>query len=503
MWDSMYSVFEFIWGIPLTIFIIVVGVYFTKNIGFLQLKFKTVWGNTVKKVKENNSYRTIMSVLGGTVGSGNIAGIATAVAVGGPGAIFWMWVVALFSMATKMVEVTLAVRYQKKDEKGNNYGGPMYYIKQILGTPGKVLAAIYSVALLVYVICDSGFVQINTIATSIIDTFHVEAIIIGIVLLILAIIIFAGGLKRIGKIMEKTVPFMCMFYILASLIVIFANIGNLPAAFRDIFVYAFKPAPILGGFAGATIVQAISKGAARGIFANEAGLGTSTTVHATTTNNPVEQGMWGILEVSIVSFVVCTITALLVMSTGAWTQGLEGAPIVLFAFETLFGKIGKYVLCIAISTFAFSSYVGFFFEFTTCIRYLFKEKYLKYLKWIYVLPILPAVVLSAGFIWDLADMAVGFIIVPNLIALLILAPKFKAMFKDFKEGKVVKSVINEEADAKKEKEEKAPAKKAEKKATKKVDLSKKTLAELKEMAKEKGIKGYTSMNKAELLKKLK
>lgn len=499
----MYSVFEFIWGIPLTIFIIVVGVYFTKNIGFLQLKFKTVWGNTVKKVKENNSYRTIMSVLGGTVGSGNIAGIATAVAVGGPGAIFWMWVVALFSMATKMVEVTLAVRYQKKDEKGNNYGGPMYYIKQILGTPGKVLAAIYSVALLVYVICDSGFVQINTIATSIIDTFHVEAIIIGIVLLILAIIIFAGGLKRIGKIMEKTVPFMCMFYILASLIVIFANIGNLPAAFRDIFVYAFKPAPILGGFAGATIVQAISKGAARGIFANEAGLGTSTTVHATTTNNPVEQGMWGILEVSIVSFVVCTITALLVMSTGAWTQGLEGAPIVLFAFETLFGKIGKYVLCIAISTFAFSSYVGFFFEFTTCIRYLFKEKYLKYLKWIYVLPILPAVVLSAGFIWDLADMAVGFIIVPNLIALLILAPKFKAMFKDFKEGKVVKSVINEEADAKKEKEEKAPAKKAEKKATKKVDLSKKTLAELKEMAKEKGIKGYTSMNKAELLKKLK
>lgn len=475
MWDSLYSAFEFIWGIPLTIFIVFVGIYFTKNIGFLQIKVKTVWKNTVKKVKENNSYRTIMSVLGGTVGSGNIAGIATAVAVGGPGAIFWMWVVALFSMATKMVEVTLAVRYQKKDKNGNNYGGPMYYIKQILGTPGKVLAAIYSVALLIYVICDSGFVQINTIATSIVATFNVQAIIIGIVLFLLAIIIFAGGLKRIGKIMEKTVPFMCLFYIVASLIVIIANIGNLPAALADIFVYAFKPAPILGGFAGATIVQAISKGAARGIFANEAGLGTSTTVHATTTNDPVDQGMWGILEVSIVSFVVCTITALLVMTTGAWTQGLEGAPIVLFAFETLFGTIGKYVLCIAISTFAFSSYVGFFFEFTTCIRYIFKEKYLKYLKWIYVLPIIPAVLLSAGFIWDLADMAVGFIIVPNLIALLILAPKFKAMFKDYKEGKVVKSVVNEEKEAE-EKKAKASEKKTTTKSTAKKNTTKKTTA---------------------------
>jgi len=482
MWDSMYAAFEFIWGIPLTIFIILVGIYFTKNIGFLQLKLKTVWKNTVKKVKENNSYRTIMSVLGGTVGSGNIAGIATAVAVGGPGAIFWMWVIALFSMATKMVEVTLAVRYQKKDKNGNNYGGPMYYIKQILGTPGKVLATIYSVALLIYVICDSGFVQINTIATSIVDTFPtVLPIIVGIVLFVLAIIIFAGGLKRIGKIMEKTVPFMCLFYIVASLIVIFANIGNLPAALRDIFVYAFKPAPILGGFMGATVVQAISKGAARGIFANEAGLGTSTTVHATTTNNPVEQGMWGILEVSVVSFVVCTITALLVMTTGAWTSGLEGAPIVLEAFKSLFGMGGKYVLCIAISTFAFSSYVGFFFEFTTCMRYLFKEKALKYLKWIYVLPIIPAALLSAGFIWDLADMAVGFIIVPNLIALLILAPKFKAMFKDYKEGKVVKSVINEEKEAeakklKEAKEAKVSEKKTVEKTTAKKTTAKKTTA---------------------------
>lgn len=430
MFDKIVAIFDFIWGIPLTIFIVLAGIYFSFCTGFLQLTgIKKVFKNTIGKIKEKDSYKTIMSVLGGTVGSGNIAGIATAIAVGGPGAIFWMWVVAFFSMATKMVEVTLAVKHQKKDKDGNNVGGPMYYIKSIKSKIAKPLAFIYSIALMIYVLCDAGFVQINTVSTSLMDTFSIKPILVGAILLILSIFIINGGLKRISKILEKAVPAMCIFYLVAAVIVIVVNIGNLPLALKQIVKYAFKPAPIIGGFAGATVVQAIAKGAARGIFANEAGTGTSTTVHATTNNPPARQGMWGMLEVAIVSFVVCTITALLVMTTKTWSLGLDGAPMVLKAFESLYGTFGKYVLCVVIVSFAYSTYIGFFYEFTTCMRYLFSEKSLKILKWIYIIPVIFAVFLPIDVIWTFADMSVGFIMIPNLIALLLLSKEFKKIYR--------------------------------------------------------------------------
>lgn len=429
MFDKIVSVFDFIWGIPLTIFIVLVGLYFSYQIKFMQVvNVKKILKNTIGRIKEKDSFKTIMTVLGGTVGSGNIAGIATAIAVGGPGAIFWMWVVALFSMATKMVEVTLAVHHQKKDEKGNNYGGSMYYIKSIGKKIAKPLAFIYSIALLIYVLCDAGFVQINTVSSSIMDTFPVKPIYIGIALIVLSAIIFNGGLKRISKLLEKSVPVMCIFYLVVALIVICYNITNIPSAIATIFKYAFRPAPIIGGFAGATVLQAISKGAARGIFANEAGTGTSTTVHATSSNKPVHQGLWGMLEVSIVSFVVCTITALLVMTTNAWSTGLDGAPMVLYAFKSLFGNFGKYVLCFVIVSFAYSTYIGFYYEYSTCIRYLFNDKALKYLKWFYIVPVVFAVFLPIEVIWTFADMAVGFIMIPNLLALLLLRKDFKKIF---------------------------------------------------------------------------
>ena len=430
MFGKIVAIFDFIWGIPLTIFIVLAGIYFSFCTGFLQLTgIKKVFKNTIGKIKEKDSYKTIMSVLGGTVGSGNIAGIATAIAVGGPGAIFWMWVVAFFSMATKMVEVTLAVKHQKKDKDGNNVGGPMYYIKSIKSKIAKPLAFIYSIALMIYVLCDAGFVQINTVSTSLMDTFSIKPILVGAILLILSIFIINGGLKRISKILEKAVPSMCIFYLVAAMIVIVVNIGNLPLALKQIVKYAFKPAPIIGGFAGATVVQAIAKGAARGIFANEAGTGTSTTVHATTNNPPVRQGMWGMLEVAIVSFVVCTITALLVMTTKTWSLGLDGAPMVLKAFESLYGTFGKYVLCVVIVSFAYSTYIGFFYEFTTCMRYLISEISLKILKWIYIIPVIFAVFLPIDVIWTFADMSVGFIMIPNLIALLLLSKEFKKIYR--------------------------------------------------------------------------
>lgn len=432
MVDKITEIFEFIWGIPLTIFIVAAGIYLSCCANFAQVKFKKIWKNTIGQIKSktSSSYRTFMTVLGGTIGVGNVAGVATAIAAGGPGAIFWMWIIAFFSMATKMVEVTLATKHRQKDSEGNNIGGAMYYIKTIKGKVGKILAAVYSVALLLYVLCDSGFAQINTIASSVNETFKVGLLVIAIVLVIISIILVSGGLKRISNMLIKVVPFMYIFYLVFALVVIFANVKGIPTGLANIFKYAFRPAPIIGGFAGASVMAAIAKGSARGIFANEAGLGTSATVHATSDNTPLVQGYWGILEVSIVSFIVCTITALLIMSTGVWTNGLSGAPLVLQAFDLQFGSWAKYVTCIVICLFAYTSYIGFFYEFTTCVRYMASEKALKYLKWIYILPVPIATFLSVETVWSFfADASVGFIVIPNIIALLILSKEFRSIYK--------------------------------------------------------------------------
>ena len=445
MLEKIMDVTNTICGLPLTIFIICAGIYFSYCVGFFQLThIKKLWGLTFGKLfkkikkgenlKEDPSYKTIATVLGGTIGAGNVAGVAAAIAVGGPGALFWMWVIALFSMATKMVEVMLATKHQQKDKNGNRYGGPMYYIKTIGGKVGKVLAVVYSIVLLIYVLCDSGFVQINTIATSLENTFNIPLWPIAVVVGILSLFVIAGGLKRVSHTLEKLVPFMYATYIILALVVIFANIVNIPAAIATVVKYAFMPAPVIGGFAGSTVATAISKGAARGIFANEAGLGTSTTVHATTTNDPVTQGLWGMIEVAVVSFMVCTISGLLVMTTGAWSAvGEGGAPMILYAFETLYGQVGKYILCFVLVTFCYSTYIGFFYEYTTGLGYIVNDKWKNILKWTYVVPAVVAVFLSIDVVWDLlCDTAVGLIVIPNVIALFILRKEIK---KTFAEGK--------------------------------------------------------------------
>ena len=445
MLEKIMDVTNTICGLPLTIFIIIAGLYFSYLVGFFQIThIKKLWGTTFgkmfkkirkgEKLSDDPSYRTIASVLGGTIGAGNVAGVAAAIAVGGPGALFWMWIIALLSMATKFVEVMLATKHQQTDKKGNHFGGPMYYIKSIGGKAAKVLAVIYTITLLIYVLCDSGFVQINTIATSIQDTFSIALWPIAIVVGVLSLFVIAGGLKRVSSTLERLVPFMYATYIILALVVIFANIANLPEALVTVVKYAFMPAPVVGGFAGATVATAISKGAARGIFANEAGLGTSTTVHATTTNDPVTQGLWGMIEVAVVSFMVCTISGLLVMTTGAWSAVSEGgAPMILYAFETLYGQVGKYIVCFVLVTFCYSTYIGFFYEYTTALGYFANEKWKNILKWTYVVPAVVAVFLSIDVVWDLlCDTAAGLIVIPNIIALFLLR---KEIVKTFKEGK--------------------------------------------------------------------
>lgn len=425
MFENITKITDFLWGTPLTLFVVIVGLYLTYCCKFIQLtKIKTIYRNTLKKIFkkkqiEDGERKTISTVLAGTIGTGNIAGIASAIAVGGPGAIFWMWVISFISMATKMSEVALAVKYREKNKDGSYIGGPMYYIKHITGNFGKILALIYSIALLIYVITDSCFAQMNTLATTINETFNIPLIIIGMVVMFISIIIINQGFDKTSNILRKIVPVMTIIYLISTIIVIVLHIKDIPNAICLIIKCAFSPAPVMGGFAGATIMMAISKGAARGIFANEAGLGTSSTVYSKDPKAiPLKQGLWGIMEVALVSFGTCTLTALLIMSTGVINTGNTGSILVLNAFETIYGKLGKIILCVIITLFAYSTYIGFFTEFKTSMTYLFGEDKFKYLKWIYYIPIIFAVLLPIDAIWALADISVGFIIIPNLISLI-------------------------------------------------------------------------------------
>lgn len=448
MWQALYDLTDFLWGTPLMILMVGVGLYLTVRTGLFQLLgIHTWWRLTVGEVfggrnkqdvdnkndGELKPFQALSTVLAGTVGSGNIAGVAAAIAVGGPGSVFWMWLISLFGMMTKMAEVTLSVAYRKKTPDGEFFGGPMHYMREGLGKVGKCLAGFYAVALFIEVLADACFVQPNTLATCINDVFGVPLIVSGLVISVLStIVVLSGGVKKIGDFCGKFVMPMILIYIIACLSVIIMNLNQVPTAFGLIFSYAFAPAPAVGGFVGSTISLTMARGASRGIFSNEAGMGTAATVHATAqTDNPAHQGMYGILEVFIDTIIICTLTALAVLCSGVWSCGNTGIVLTFDAFRGTWGFAGLIVLCIAVVLFTYSSYLGFFVEFRTCVEYLFGEKAIKYMKWIFlVLPIV-SVMLEVEQVWDIADMAVGFIVIPNMIALLLLSPKFLQLFRDY------------------------------------------------------------------------
>ena len=455
MWEILYDLTDFLWGTPLMILMVGVGLYLTVRSGFFQFAgLPTWWKMTVGEVfhpKKSNSsadgelhpFQALCTVLAGTVGSGNIAGVAAAIAVGGPGAVFWMWLIALVGMMTKMAEVTLSVAYRKKTVDGEYFGGPMHYMKDGLGKIGKFLAGFYAVALLVEVLADACFVQPNTLATCVNDVFNVPLVVTGIVIAVLsAVIILSGGVHKIGAFCGKIVAPMILIYIVGCLSVILTNLSSVPAAFAMIFQYAFAPAPAVGGFVGSTVSLAMARGASRGIFSNEAGMGTAATVHATAqTDAPAHQGMYGILEVFIDTIIICTLTALSILCSGVWSNGDTGVVLTFDAFRSCWGFAGIVVLCAAVVLFTYTSYLGFFVEFRTCVEYLLGEKAITFAKWLFLaLPIL-SVTLEVEQVWDIADMAVGFIVIPNMIALLLLSPKFFALLKSYRTSLKEKSNV--------------------------------------------------------------
>ncbi|MGN0561684.1 MAG: alanine/glycine:cation symporter family protein [Candidatus Fimenecus sp.] len=425
-----------VWGIPMLLLLLAVGLYLTVGTRFFQVtKFGYVLKNTIfsmfrkgqntEKSKDKDAispFQALATALAATVGTGNIVGVATAIAAGGAGAIFWMWVSAFFGMMTKYAEIVLGIYFRHKNEKGEWVGGPMYYIEK--GLHQKWLAVLFAVFCLLASFGIGSVAQVNGISTAMESSFHIPNYVTGIVICLLAGFIVFGGLKRIVTVTEKFVPLMALLYIVGALVVIVANFRNILPAFGEIFGSAFQLKSVGGGVMGYGIARAMRYGFARGIFSNEAGLGSSVLVHSSAdVKEPVEQGLWGIFEVFFDTIVICTLTALAILTTGAHTvEGLEGVAITMYAFEAVFGRAGSYVVSVGIVLFAFSTLLGWSVYGCRVSEYLGGRNCMQVYKVLFLLVSFIGSVSSVQLVWDLADTFNGLMALPNLVGVLLLSP---------------------------------------------------------------------------------
>ncbi|QJA08155.1 sodium:alanine symporter family protein [Romboutsia sp. CE17] len=436
---------DFLWGFPTMILIFVTGLVFSIKTGFFQIRclpyvLKETLGSIFKKDKILKSegvmtpFQAVATALSGTVGTANIAGIATAIAIGGPGSVFWMWFVAMLGMITKMVEVSLAVYYREKDKDGNFYGGPMYYIEKGLGDKWRLLAKFFAVMMILGALGTAVFVQPHTMSQAMNNIFNIPPVATVLIVTAITGIVVIGGFKRIGQFCEKITPAMCILYIVASLGVIIINIENLPTVISNIFVYAFQPMPAIGGFAGSTVLLTLRRGMSRGIFSNEAGMGSAPMVHATAiTDHPIRQGLYGVFEVFVDTLVVgsCTSLAILCCGPEVWASGLNGVDLTIAAFSSVYGGFGSYIIGICVLLFALSTMIGWAIEYETSVVYVFGNKYIKLFRWIYLIPPFLTLGKTTEMIWTVVDVATGIEIIPNLIAVFMLSGVFTKLFKDF------------------------------------------------------------------------
>ncbi len=427
-----------VWGPPMLVLIVGAGLFLSSKTGFFSLrKLGYILKNTLLKMFSKESkgegevtaFQAVATALAATVGTGNIAGVATAIAAGGPGAIFWMWFAAVLGMTTKYAEVVLAVNFREKTSDGRFVGGPMYYINNGLGW--KWLAVIFAIFGMLAAFGIGNMVQSNSVAAALESSFSITPLMTGVVLAVITALVIIGGIKRIGAFTEKLVPFMAAIYILGGLIIIVMNASKIPAALALIFSSAFTGKAAVGGFAGATIARAMRYGIARGVFTNEAGLGSAPIAHAAaTTDHPVRQGLWGVFEVFADTLVICSITALAIVTSGVWESGLTGAALTTEAFNASLPG-GGYIVSIGIVLFAFSTIVGWEYYGERCAEYLFGPK----ANMVYRILWIPFVVIGAigglEFVWDLADTLNGLMAIPNLIGVLALSGTVFKLTKEF------------------------------------------------------------------------
>ena len=440
--DAVNSV---LWGWLLLFLLCGTGLFYTIRLRFIQLRrfphaFRRLFSNISLQGESADhtgmsSFQALATAVAAQVGTGNIAGAATAIAAGGPGAIFWMWLSAFFGMATNYSEAVLAQRYKTTNERGETVGGPAYYIRAAFnGTFGKILAGFFSVAIILALGFMGNMVQSNSIGAAFSTAFGIPSIAVGVVVAVISAFIFLGGAKRIAWVMEKLVPLMALLYVGGCLIIIFANITALPGAFKTIFVMAFDPQSAGGGALGITVREAMRYGVARGLFSNEAGMGSTPHAHALAkVAHPDDQGMMAMMGVFVDTFVVLTCTALVIVITGVWNCGSTGTELAQIAFDTVFGSFGNIYIAVCLFFFAFSTIIGWYFFGETNVKALFGAKYVKIYAAIVVVFIVIGSTLKVNLVWNMSDMFNGLMVLPNLIGLLALSGVVVAIARSKKE----------------------------------------------------------------------
>lgn len=429
-----------VWGPPMLVLILGTGLVLMVMLKFMPLAkipsgFRLMWQGRSKGDEtsgEISPFQALMTSLAATVGTGNIAGVATAIFMGGPGALFWMWCTALVGMATKYSEVLLAVHYREKDERGEHVGGPMFAIKNGLGKKWIWLGGAFAVFGGFAGFGIGNMVQVNSMALALQNTFNVPLEVTGVVSMIIVGLVILGGIKRIGKVAASLVPFMCVAYVIAAMVVLVVHADAIPQAFSLIFSHAFTPIAATGGFAGAAVMAAIRFGVARGIFSNEAGLGTAGIAQAAgTTTSAVRSGMIGMLGTFIDTIIICSMTGLAIICSGTWTSGESGAALSAAAFESAMPGIGGPLLTVALVIFAFTTILGWSYFGEKCWEFLVGAKAVWPFRIVWVLAVPVGAMAQLDFAWLVADTLNGLMAIPNLLSLLLLSPVVVKLTRDY------------------------------------------------------------------------
>lgn len=441
-------------GWPGMILLVGTGVYYTIRCGGVQFKwFGYIMKTTIGKIFDKKEagegsvtpFQAVCTALAATVGTGNIAGVTGAIALGGPGAVFWMWVSALFGMCTKFAEVTLAIHFRERNDKGDWVGGPMYYIRNGLGKKWAWLGGVFAVLGGICAFGIGNISQMNSIASSVTSAVTTIApatvgkegtiaLIAGIIMAIVCFVTYIGGIKRVGEVTEKLVPVMAIIYIVSSLVLIFIHIGNFPEIIRQIVVGAFNPSAIVGGALGIGVIEAMKRGVSRGVFSNEAGLGSAPMAHAAAeTPGPIQQGLYGIFEVFADTTVICTMTSLVILMSGTPIEYGQPAGVELTnaAFAMTYGKYASVVVAIGLSLFAGSTILSWGLYGTRCAEYLFGSKVIKPYQILFCIVVVMGAVMDLSLAWDISDTLNACMAIPNLIGLLLLSPVVIKLAKEY------------------------------------------------------------------------
>ncbi len=437
----MSTINSFVWGPVMLVFLVGTGVLLTVRLGGIQLTrlpqaLRLVFFPADDDCEDGDisAFQALTTALSATIGTGNIAGVATAIYLGGPGAVFWMWVCAVFGMATKYAEAVLAVHYRQQLPDGTMQGGPMRYISDGLGL--KWLGMVFAVMGSIAAFGIGSMVQSNSVAVALKSTMGIPTLATGVVLAVLAALVIIGGIKRIGRVTARLVPFMAVLYVVAALVVLGINAAALPAALAMIFEHAFSASAASGGFAGATVAMAIRFGVARGVFSNEAGLGSAPIAHAAArTSSPVRQGLIAMTGVFFDTIIVCTMTALVILSSGQWDCGKSSSALTAAAFQSALPGSGGLIVAIALAIFAYSTIIGWAYYGEQCIEYVFGLRARTPYRYLFCIVVAVGAVQKIGFVWDFSDTMNGAMAIPNLIGLIGLSGVVVKLTRDYLRAK--------------------------------------------------------------------